>query len=58
MAGKKKPVDVEAYYAAMLASKIAAGLRKDQAEEVVARQRAEDEANKFVPEAEDAQPEG
>lgn len=41
---KSKPPG-DAYYDAMIASKRAAGLSLEQATEVTARQRAEDEAN-------------
>jgi hypothetical protein len=46
MAAKKKPTPPgDEYYAAMCKAKVAAGLSLDQATEVTARQRAEDEAN-------------
>lgn len=44
-----KKATADAYYAAMLKGKIAAGLREDTALEVTARQRAEDEANGIEP---------
>lgn len=44
-------VDLDAYYAAMISAKTAAGLSLADATEVTARQRAEDEANGFTPPA-------
>jgi hypothetical protein len=46
MAAKKKPTPTnDAYYEAMVAAKVAAGLPLADAQEVTARQRAEDAAN-------------
>lgn len=52
MAAKKKeadPAKADAYYEALCAAKIKAGVYPEEAQKVVARQRAEDEAAGLMP---------